>query len=155
MSSINDPLFGVDSTVTLTNPTKEDFLWTYNGRPYKLPAGATRMFQGYVADLGVKHFVDKLILDDEEENPGAEKMANDPVRRAKYAERIVISEEKSYEDEDNVGVEVEVDEGVDPKDLKEEDITEENAINIDDLPDDAELYPEPKKKPGNVVKDED
>jgi len=149
--AVNDPYFGKDSNVTLTNPTKDDFLWSAMGRPYKLSAGTTRIYIGYVANLCVKHFVDKMMNEDSKNDPNIERMMTNDLVRKTYADRIIVSEDVVHETEVNEGIE-EVDEGVDPNDIV--DTTEDKPATLDDfekLPDNAVI---PGKKPANLVEDE-
>ncbi len=152
--SVNDPYFGKDSNVTLTNPTKDDFLWSAMGRPYKLPAGATRIYIGYVANLCVKHFVDKMMNEDAEHDVKIERMMTNDLVRQTYADKIIVREDVVHETEVNEGIE-EVDEGIDPKDLKEMiDTTQDKPATLDDfekLPDNTVI---PGEKPSNLVEDE-
>jgi hypothetical protein len=152
MPTLNDPYFDKDSQVTLKNPTSEDFKWSASGKPYLLPAGAVRIYPGYVANLCVKHFVDKMMNEDSKKDPNVEKRMTNWLARAEYADKIIVKEDRVHE-EINEGIEMEVDEGLDPDEVKE---APEVPATIEDLEKetktDEELYPKPKKS--NIVEDE-
>jgi len=154
MPTLNDPYFDKDSQVTLKNPTGEDFKWSASGKPYLLPAGAVRIYPGYVANLCVKHFVDKMMNEDAIKDPNVEKRMTNWLARAEYADKIIVKEDRVHE-EVNEGIDLEADEGLNPDDIVDE--IPEVPATIEDLEkstkSDEELYPKPKKS--NLVEDED
>lgn len=126
--------------VTLFNPTTEDFTWGFNGATYRLKAGVMRVFPGGVAELGVKHLVDKLIIND-----GKTLRMNDQSVRISYADKIIKRVEKLAEperEEDvsfNEGIEAEI--SGDTVDLDEP-----TPMDIDDMPKDEDIYKAPVKE---------
>lgn len=66
-------------SVTITNPTSEDFTWRFNGTPYSLKEKETKAFAKPVAFHLAKHLSTKMIVDEasqlitkkDAENPNA------------------------------------------------------------------------------------
>lgn len=50
-------------SVTITNPTSEDFTWGYNGEPYTIKAGETMAYAKPLAYHLAKHLSTKMIVD--------------------------------------------------------------------------------------------
>lgn len=131
--------FGEMDQITLFNPTAADFTWGFNGATYRLKANTMRVFPGGVAELGVKHLVDQLIISDNKTL-----RMNDVMVRSEYAEKIVKRIEHLAEPEGkeaiayNEGFEAEV--GGEPVDLDEP-----TPMNLDDLPKDEDIYKAPTK----------
>lgn len=48
-------------SVSITNPTSEDFTWNYNGEPYTIEKGATKVFMKHVGFHLAKHLSSKMI----------------------------------------------------------------------------------------------
>lgn len=48
-------------TISLVNPTKEDFLWKFNGEAYDLPAESTKVFAQFVGFHLAKHLSSKMV----------------------------------------------------------------------------------------------
>ena len=51
-------------TLTLKNPTSEDFTHNYNGEPYTIKAGEEKSFAKHVAFHLAKHLSTKMVQDD-------------------------------------------------------------------------------------------
>lgn len=51
-------------SVSITNPTSEDFTWNYNGEPYKIGAKETKAFSKHVGFHLAKHLSSKMIDED-------------------------------------------------------------------------------------------
>src|SRR3990167_10738018 len=51
-------------TITLNNPTTEDFTWNYNGEPYTIKAGEQKNFAQYVGFDLAKHLSSKMMNDE-------------------------------------------------------------------------------------------
>lgn len=52
------------TSVTITNPTNEDFTWNYNGEPYTVKAGEDAAFAKPVAYHLAKHLSTKMVVED-------------------------------------------------------------------------------------------
>ena len=48
-------------SVTITNPTSEDFTWNYNGEPYTIGKGETKAFSKHVGFHLAKHLSSKMV----------------------------------------------------------------------------------------------
>lgn len=75
------------NSVTIKNIDDEDFIFRVNKTPYLLEAGSVRSFPKFIATLGVKHLIDKILNKEDTKT-------NDKNKRAELASRIVIGERK-------------------------------------------------------------
>jgi hypothetical protein len=78
--------------VTLKNVDDEDFVFQVDKVPYLFKAGETRNFPKFMANLAVKHLIDKVLEKKDKEG----KLMVNSNERAKLAGRIVLGEE-NYE----------------------------------------------------------
>ena len=76
--------------VTIQNIDNEPFEFAHNSTPYLLLAGEVKNFPKFIADLAVKHLIDKVL---EKQDRTGKSMANSAMR-ADLASRIVRKEEK-------------------------------------------------------------
>ena len=78
--------------VTLKNIDDEDFIFAVNKTQYVIPAGEIRRFPKFMATLGYKHLVDKLLI---KEDPEGRALTNQK-KRDEIGSKILV-DEKEYE----------------------------------------------------------
>jgi len=76
--------------VTIQNIDNEPFEFAHNSTPYLLLAGEVKNFPKFIADLAVKHLIDRML---EKQDHTGKSMANAALR-AELASKIVRREEK-------------------------------------------------------------
>jgi hypothetical protein len=70
-------------TLSFTNPTKDDFVWRYNGEPYAVGAGQTVQYSKNVAYHLARHLSTKMIVDKLKKTMTKKQIENrnDPIHR--------------------------------------------------------------------------
>jgi len=76
--------------VTIQNIDTDAFEFRHNNVPYLLQAGEVKNFPKFIADLAVKHLIDRIL---EKQDHTGKSMANQAMR-AELAQRIVRREER-------------------------------------------------------------
>lgn len=167
-------LFGRDDQVQIKNPTNQDFIFSWDGKRYKVGAGKETICAGYMAEQYVHKIVDLMMQMDSK----GDQIMVETVREPYY--RKVVMKVHKMQSMDDGGVEGDVVDLGDTapitstnpkvkeavaaakpekgkKKLKElPDPAFDKELDLDDLPDDKELYPEPAKdEHGNYISDEE
>jgi hypothetical protein len=76
--------------VTLKNVDNEDFVFSVDKVPYLFKAGEVRNFPKFMANLAVKHLIDKILEKRDKEG----KLMTNPKEREALASQIVVGEEQ-------------------------------------------------------------
>lgn len=130
--------------VSIKNIDNEDFVFSVDKQQYIIPAGQVRRFPRFMAVLGVKHLIDKLL---QKQSPKGDTLTNQ-ARRDEIGAKIVINEE-TYE-EPRVPTAREIVEEVNkPTDIER--ILEKNKGR---LKAEDNLIPVPEKTPKDIVTEE-
>jgi len=160
-------LFGRDDQVTVVNPLNKDYIFQWDGKRYLLRASSKQAMPGWMAEHYVKEMTNKLMQDE-----GLQNVLMVESKRQPYYDKLVISHSKmatidSAGDAGDITVLGE-DTPLSPngapkgglKVADKDDPLIDEELNLDELPKDEDLYPDPKKskksaKPKAKPKDED
>ncbi len=167
-------LFGRDDQVQIKNPTNKDFIFAWDGKRYKVGAGKETICAGYMAEQYVHKIVDLMMQMEEK----GDQIMVEP-NRLPYYKRVIMKVHKMQSLDDSGAADGDiVDLGASTmpssnpvvkqvvgdakpdkakKKLKElPDPAIDEELNLDDLPDDKDLFPEPEKdENGNYISDEE
>lgn len=172
-------LFGRDDQLVVKNPTNREFILGWDGRRYRIEAGAIKSMPGYMAEHFVKEMTNLLM----QKESRSDAMMSE-TERTPYYQRIIISHTRmtAVGDAKDAGDIIDLPDapqaqpaankpegGLRPaaktapkanaKDAKKkdelkdapDDLADDAPLDLDDLPKDEDLYPDPKadkKKPG-------
>ena len=75
--------------VTLKNIDDEEFVFSVDKQKYIIPAGETRKFPKFMAQLAIKHLVDKIL---QKEDPEGKTLTNE-AKRDEIVSKILIAEQ--------------------------------------------------------------
>lgn len=135
--------------ITLLNTTNEDFVFYYDkssgNPPYVMPAGKPSRFPRFLANHGLKHFIDHLI-----NLKGGN--TNDKILRRELANEVVVSEEtfqREVEPTEAEKLKATVDELNKPSELESvlSRYRKKKSPKVTEIPVKKEVAPEPKEEP--------
>jgi len=75
--------------ITVKNIDDETFYFKVDGQPYSINGGETRNFPKFMANLAVKHLIDRLLIKKDQEG----RLLSNKNERAALAEQIVVGEQ--------------------------------------------------------------
>ena len=159
-------LFGRDDQVVVVNPLNTPYIFMWDGKRYRLAPNVEQPMPGWMADHYVKEMVNLLMSNDERQK----ELTNEASRKS-YYDKIIRSHTKMTSIDDPASSDEIIELGgqktiaqAKGKVLKVADPDDspiDKELELDTLPRDEDLFPDPKKqkgaksKPGKPKADED